>query len=152
MPGMRQYFICTLALILALSIGCGKKGPPRAPHTQPPAPACGLEAEMLEDSRVRLTWNQAGCVAGGKVDGFAVFMAREKLDKEACKNCPMNFQRIATVHVGKFNPWQTQSDKAVHMTPVLEGFRYIFKVTAFGPGGEAQDSERVSVEAIPAAP
>ena len=107
---------------------------------------------MLEDSRVRLIWNQTGCVSGGEVDGFNVFMARERLDKEACKNCPMNFQQVATVHVGKFNPWQTQPDKAVHMEPVLTGYRYIFKVVAYGPGGEARDSERVSVDALSSAP
>ncbi|MBI9074854.1 MAG: hypothetical protein JEZ02_05520 [Desulfatibacillum sp.] len=150
--GMRQYFMWALVLLFAVSMGCGKKGPPRPPHTQPPASACGLAIELLDDSRARLTWNQTVCASGGEVDGFNVFMARERLDKDACKNCPMNFQQVSIVHVGKSNPWQTQPDKAVHMEPVLEGYRYIFKVVAFGPGGDARDSERIFVEVDRTAP
>ncbi len=136
-----------LVLVCAMCLGCGKKGPPRPPDTQPPPPACSFTGENVE-GKARLTWNQSGCVAGGESDGFKVFMAREKSEKDACRNCPMNFQLVATVHVGKFNPWQTTPDKAVHVEPIQDGYRYVFKVVAFGPGGDSQDSERVTVETV----
>ena len=133
------------ALLFLMCAGCGKKDMPRPPHTQPPPPVCGLSVEK-QDGKARLTWNQAGCRPGGKVEGFLVYVHREKADKPSCTDCPMTYEKAATVHIGRPNLWRTTPDKAVHIETIQPGRRYIFKVTAFGPGGESADSEPVVVE------
>lgn len=144
-PGFFIYFALVLGLVFFLNTGCGKKGMPRPPHAALPSAVCDLSI-IKEDDSARLTWSRKGCTPGGQVDGFKVYVYREKADKEKCQECPVDFEQIATVHIGKPNLWSTTSGKAVHVEPIKKGFRYIFKVKAFGPGGESMDSEYVSVE------
>ncbi len=134
-----------IGIIFLCGPGCGKKGMPRPPHTPPPSPVCGFSVEK-EDSRARLTWSQTGCRPGGKVEGFNVYVHKERIDKPSCADCPQTFEKSATVHVGRLNPWKTTSDKAVHVESIEQGFRYIFKVVAFGPGGESENSELITIE------
>ncbi len=137
--------VIALSIVIFLGQGCGKKGMPSPPNTPPPSNVCGLSVEKV-DGRARLAWSQAGCRPGGKVNGFNVYVYKEKADKPACANCPLMFEKTATVHVGRPNLWKTAPDKAVHIEPIENGFRHTYKVVAFGPGGESMDSDYVSVE------
>ncbi len=134
-----------MAILLLASPGCGKKGPPMPPDTLPPSVVCHLKIAQ-EDGKARLTWSQSGCKPGGQVVGFYVFLHREKADKPFCQECPLDFQKVATVHVAPLDPWKTEPARAVHVESLKKGFRYVFMVTAFGPGGQSSDSDYMIAE------
>lgn len=94
-----QFAIFILIFSLALLIGCGKKGEPRAPELAAPETIRDLRAKP-EAKGIALTWSRPMRYVDGKelrdLAGFVIF--RKEISKN-CPDCPVPYRERAIVNV-----------------------------------------------------
>lgn len=92
-------FLVFASLILLLSIGCGKKGEPRAPELAMPQLIKNLTAKP-DRTGIVLTWNRPTEYVDGRsltdLTGFVIF--RKDLSP-TCPECPVPYRPLAAVNV-----------------------------------------------------
>ena len=92
-------FLVFASLILLLSIGCGKKGEPRAPELAMPQLIKNLTAKP-DRTGVVLTWSRPTEYVDGRsltdLTGFVIF--RKDLSP-TCPECPVPYRPLAAVNV-----------------------------------------------------
>ncbi len=137
-------WIIAVSFLLLVSQGCGRKGPPVAPHLQAPVAVKDLSAKVV-DCTVELGWTVPPASEAAWPDGYRIYRAR--LGVEDCEGCPMLFQRIGDVSLHETarpasgSPWALK-----WKDEVVAGFRYVYKVSAYGDGQrEGVDSNLVNV-------
>ena len=95
---MKSFFILG-GLIVLLSIGCGKKGEPRAPELATPQLIKNLTAKP-DRSGIVLTWSRPTEYVDGKpltdLTGFVIF--RKDLSP-TCPECPVPYRPLTAVNV-----------------------------------------------------
>jgi hypothetical protein len=95
---MKSFFILG-GLIVLLSIGCGKKGEPRAPELAMPQLIKNLTAKPDRNGIV-LTWSRPTEYVDGKpltdLTGFVIF--RKDLSP-TCPECPVPYRPLTAVNV-----------------------------------------------------
>lgn len=95
---MKSFFILG-GLIVLLSIGCGKKGEPRAPELATPQLIKNLTAKPDRNGIV-LTWSRPTEYVDGKpltdLTGFVIF--RKDLSP-TCPECPVPYRPLTAVNV-----------------------------------------------------
>jgi hypothetical protein len=95
---MKSFFVLGCLLVL-VSIGCGKKGSPRAPELAMPQPIKNLTAKP-DRSGIVLTWSRPTEYIDGKpltdLTGFVIL--RKELSP-TCPECPVPYRPLITVNV-----------------------------------------------------
>jgi len=90
---------CCLMPVAFSSVGCGKKGDPRAPELATPETIRDLRAQAL-DGGIALTWSRPMRYVDGKelrdLAGFVIF--RKEISK-SCPDCPVPFRERAKLNV-----------------------------------------------------
>lgn len=107
--------------------------PPLAPEV--PA-AQGLEASMNQET-VALSW-QVGSKDPSALAGFTVYRAQIDPKVDDCPGCPLIFKRIAELPASEIR-WQ--ENRSVYVDRPEGGYRYVYKVTPYGPGGTGASCE-----------
>jgi len=130
--------LCCLVLLLA---GCGKKGPPRAPHQEELPKVNNLQAVAV-DTGVKLTWALDSSVED--MIGFNVFRSKVQSEISDCPGCTRDFELVATIRVKSGETLFQLVDQYV------EGKgRFYYKVRPFDkqdrPGPDSNES-RVIIE------
>lgn len=87
------FFFCILSIISLFSLaGCGKKGDPLPPIiTLPESPAQLTYSLDSDNSTVMLRWTASSSAT------MELFRARVRLSADACKGCPLQFEKIASL-------------------------------------------------------
>lgn len=95
---MKPLLVVGLVLV-ALGLGCGKKGDPRAPELATPRPIKNLSARP-ERAGVVLTWNRpTEYVDGTEIKDLASFVIFRKDISPNCPDCPVAYRSLTTVGV-----------------------------------------------------
>ena len=95
---MKSLFVVGLILGV-LSLGCGKKGDPRAPELATPQPITNLSARS-ERPGIVLTWNRpTEYVDGTTIKDLASFVIFRKDIAPNCPQCPVAYRPLTTVNV-----------------------------------------------------
>jgi len=112
--------VMVLLLVAGGGLGCGKKGPPLAPLALIPSPPIHVSYQLTAD-QVMLQWEldpefqKKG--KGGEM-GIEIYRAGRRLSEDACKGCPLTFEKRAEV-----------SASALEYGASLEkGFRYFYRL------------------------
>lgn len=92
--------VAVLALMLTvLSVGCGKKGDPRAPELASPQVINNLSAKAAPNGAV-LTWSRpTHYVDGREIKDLASFVIYRKQIPQACPDCVVPYRPVTTVFV-----------------------------------------------------
>ncbi len=120
------------AVLLVISYiafgGCGKKGPPVAPHREKPQAVKDLR-HRLSGSNLELTWSipEKGSRQHADVTGFKVYAAKIALSESDCETCPLKFKAVADIPIQK-----TAEQNQLTFSDTLEsGYRYVFMVRGY---------------------
>jgi metal-sulfur cluster biosynthetic enzyme len=130
--------------LLLCPTGCGRKGPPVAPRIAAPVAASVLEARV-DKGRVTLDWNVPAGPEAALPEGYRIY--RADLGPADCADCPMLFAKIGELpfdsrqRPAPDKPWRLSWQDAP-----APGLRYVYKVSAYGPGREVVDSNLVGVQ------
>ncbi len=129
-------------VMLALPIaGCGKKGPPVAPHSLPLARVSDLQGALIQDT-VRLTWRHTP--ENADAVGYIVLRAQSPVSQPECPTCPLVFQKAGTVPVHR--PQRRQPHDLAFVQEVAQGFRYTYSVRPYqSSGAQGPDSDLVVI-------
>ncbi|SMC47320.1 hypothetical protein SAMN02746065_102267 [Desulfocicer vacuolatum DSM 3385] len=107
-------------LFMVVGMGCGKKGPPLAPLALTPPPPVHFTSRLTAD-RVMLQWkidSEFQKKNKGKDMGVEIYRARRVLSMDACKGCPLPFEKRADLSAGTLKYGE-----------ILEkGFRYSYRL------------------------
>jgi hypothetical protein len=153
MDRLKRITLCVWALVLVgLPItGCGKKGPPVAPHSLPLTQVNDLQGALIQDT-VRLTWRHVP--ENADAVGYIVLRAQSAVDQPQCPKCPLVFQKVGTVPVHR--PQRNKPHEMAFVQEVAEGFRYTYSVRSYASSGaQGPDSNLVVITClkdIPATP
>jgi hypothetical protein len=129
-------FMLILAGVGFLWLGCGKKGPPRAPRQPLPATVKDL-GYRIDDDRVKLSWTVPAADNSGAAYPAAVklFRSKQPAEESGCEKCPIRFSEIAELPVPA-SPTEKWGSIPMGFTEVLErGYRYFYKVIVYGRDG-----------------
>jgi hypothetical protein len=131
--------------ILLFQTGCGKKGPPITPG-RISLPAVSDLASVVEADTAVLEWSvpETKEKKDHAVAGFVIFEARNPVAESACGNCPVRFKPIAEVMA---EPGKS-GKKMKYSARIEKGFRYFFKVVAFGEKTESEGRDSNVVEFV----
>lgn len=138
---MKNYKIFPFAFFLLLCLclnGCGVKADPQPRQQKPLAEIKEVKAEKNGDM-LRLTWTVNVSDKTAAPAEFAVYRFQSPLSAEKCKNCPVPFEKTATV--------RAEDKKPFSYTETLEkGFLYMYKIAPVAENGSmGKDSETISV-------
>lgn len=141
-------FLCAIFLIpLIATGGCGKKGDPRPPLITLPEPPVQLRYSLDSDKgRAILRWSHPDLITRQKPDAgkenseirrFELFRATLRLSADACKGCPLDFEKIATL------PFPISE----YVDPIERGFTYFYRVSFYSDRNSSSPfSETVEVK------
>jgi hypothetical protein len=139
------FFLLTLAGASFLWLGCGKKGPPRAPRQPLPATVKDLSYRIDDDS-VKLSWTVPVADNPGAAypAGVKLYRFKQPADESSCEKCPIRFSEIADLPVSG-NAAGKSGSIPMSFTAVLErGYRYIYKVIVYNRDGiRGKDSNTI---------
>jgi len=126
-----------LFLCLCLN-GCGVKADPQ-PRQHKPLPEINEVKAEKNGDMLLLTWTVNVSDKTGSPAEFAVYRFKSLLSAEKCKDCPVPFEKAATV--------RAEDKKPFSYTETLEkGFLYMYKIAPVAEnGGMGKDSETISV-------
>ena len=146
MAGMDRWpirFIMVLA-ILIVTFGCGKKAPPVPPPEKAP-PAVSDLRHQFEDGQFELSWRVPEDVVQDRerVAGFTVQRSKLSLGGEDCTDCPVVFTAVAEIDASDMRHRDGQWITFAYREALEQGFRYRYKVTAFGRGRIAGTDSKV---------
>lgn len=138
-----------LVCLLLISVGCGRKAPPRAPQARPLPVVRNLTASVHE-GRVALTWKLTALERRLAKDArFALYRDELPLSAGACPTCPPRYVLVAQV---AYNPEAPQGEDG-HLFQYAEtvsgGFRYRYQVAlrlANGRQGDPSESVEVTLD------
>jgi hypothetical protein len=129
-------------LLSGIYFGCGIKGPP-VPLRQPQVPAVTNLVYQVTDQSVTLTWSLPGPLSGKQANQatFGLYRSRTALAEPACDDCPLIFEKVATV------PYvHTDTNRYSTDVPLDPGYRYGFNVRLETNGGAGTDSNPVQFD------
>lgn len=135
---MRGIFLSIILITLFISAclftGCGKKGDPLPPVGNEPKPPIHLKYSLDRDnSTVRLSWkiftrndtknSTSDTIKNQNTDikGTELFRAALRLSDNGCKNCPLQFERVAYI------PYPLSE----YSYSIERGFIYFYKVRSY---------------------
>jgi len=130
-------------VILSFSTGsCGRKASPVPPRAIPPPVVLDLSFE-LQEGQVTLAWTAPPAPRRviGRYAGFFVYRSKVPIAAPACPDCPILFERVASVPYKGEIPGQ---EEIIYTEALEAGYHYIYKVTAYTADGMAgADSNHV---------
>lgn len=132
LDGWIHILMTLILLVSALGIGgCGKKGPPVAPHEKP-TPAVNDLKGYREGERIVLAWHLPADFnhQAGELDGFRVYRSKQLLDMETCKGCPLLFERVAAIPLDRAQKAEPDASPFQYSDTIEKGYRYIYKVVS----------------------
>ena len=137
--------IIFVVLFVLHCVGCGIKGPP-VPEDSPPLPAVADLSHRLDGSTVTLAWRLSDFLSRNQTAeaNFNVYQYRSALGESMCQDCPLVFEKVATV------PYVDRGELRFATVLFLDsGYRYVLKVQLERNGqlGEAAESVRFDVPA-----
>ena len=125
-------------LWVVMGMGCGKKGPPLAPLALIPPPPVHVNYQLTAD-QVMLQWElnpefqKKG--KGGDM-GVEIYRAGRSLSEDACKGCPLSFEKRTEVPVSTLE----------YRDSLERGFRYFYRLrTIQGANIASEYSEMVEI-------
>ena len=126
-------------LVMAVGLGCGKKGPPMAPLALIPSPPINIRYQ-LESEQVILQWKlDSESLKNGKQNNMRVeiYRSRQPLSQDACNGCPLTFKKRTDL------PAATRT----YSEPLEKGFRYFYRLrTTLGMNIVSEYSEPVEFD------
>ena len=125
-----------LAMMLVVSVACGRKAPPVPPRfdgLSVPSSVVG----SVEGKTLTLTWAAAPLTERSLVTGYRVYLSTVKEGVDRCEGCPVRFEKIG----------ETGPDDRTFSFSASSGVLYILEVRAGAEGGYISDpSQRVEVD------
>jgi len=126
-------------LLMTMSMGCGKKGPPLAQLALIPPSPVHVSYQLTAD-QVMLQWEldpEFQKKGKGGDRGVEVYRARRVFSKDACKGCPLTFEKLADVPATTLD----------YSDSLERGFRYFYRLrTAQGANIVSEYSETVEFD------
>jgi len=143
MPPNRVVAVLFLA-VFSLA-GCGVKGPPTPPQTDP-LPSVAL-TYRLDGPSVQLMWTMSSALSNkqARQATFAIYRSRLDPSETDCNNCPLVFEKVAS---RPFVP--TENGRFSSETTLDPGYGYAFRVRLEIGGQAGGDSNTVRFD-FPAA-
>lgn len=143
---LQRLILAGLVCGLLLSVGCGRKAPPRAPQAQPLPVARNLSA-TVHDGLVALSWELAALELRLAKDArFALYRDELPLSAGACPTCPPRYQLVAEVPYDPEAPQGKSGHIFQYSETVADGFRYRYQVALrLANGRQGDPSESVEV-------
>jgi len=130
------FFLFILALASSLGVGCGKKGPPRAPQQPLPAMVKDLSYRIDHD-RIYLGWTIPG--ADGRSASYPatvkLFRFKQSAEDSSCEKCPIHFTEIADLPVQMKRSGKSESGSMSFEEVLERGYRYFYKVVVYNKDG-----------------
>jgi hypothetical protein len=123
-------WVWALAMAGLMIAGCGKKGPPVAPHSLPLVRVSDLQGALIKDT-VRLTWGHVP--ENADAVGYIVLRAQSPVAQPECPTCPLVFQKVGTVPVHR--PQRKKPHEMAFVQELAEGFRYTYSVRPYASSG-----------------
>jgi len=150
----RKRLAALIWVIVGLSflwVGCGKKGPPRAPR-RPLPPVVKDLAYTIHNDTVELSWTVAGTDdrSASPAAAVKVFRSRLSLEEAGCENCPVRYSVSGDIPIQVKRSQKGQAIKMNYAEFLEPGYRYYYKVICYdeyGIGG--QDSNVVQFDHNP---
>jgi len=139
--------IVALALMLVLlSVGCGKKGDPRAPELATPRVIQNLAATQTPDG-VALTWSRPTEYVDGRaltdLVSFAIF---RKEISPTCVDCPVPYRPLTTVNVEDQERFVRQKQYRYVDEEVQDKMTYRYRVSSqLRDGSLSEPSNEVEI-------
>jgi predicted small lipoprotein YifL len=153
--------ICSLLLagLLALSSGCGKKGPLVPPEALAPAPVADL-ALAQKGSRFQVSWSAPSREEGGAqlkdLAGFLLFRRVVLPPAEDCEECPTAYRELQRIDLDYLKAVRRIGNRFIYDDyDLARGKTYQYKLRSFmSDGTESKDSNKArrSVLAPPPVP
>jgi hypothetical protein len=116
--------------------GCGKKAPPRPPRLIA-LPAVKDLSKSIKENALTLTWRSQAAKESSRSDlaGYYVYRSKRQLPGNDCQDCPLVFQRVAKILIGRQHSKGTTDNLMSYRETLQRGYQYIYKVVAFADGG-----------------
>jgi len=126
------FCLCILSIICLFSlVGCGKKGDPLPPIITLPAPPQLTYSLDSDNATVMLRWTASSS------ETMELFRARVRLSADACKRCPLQFEKIASL----------PSSISEYRESLERGFIYFYRIKSYtGSNRSGSLSETVELE------
>jgi len=118
-------FFFIIFFIFFLS-GCGKKGPPLPPSHERPLAVDNLSYSIKGDT-LGLRWTVPEKHSKAEPAGFIVLRSRKKIDKSDCKDCPLRFEQVADMPVGR----AAEGKNLKYQERLKKGYKYTYKVYVY---------------------
>ncbi len=140
----RKWMVALLLLLVGSSllwIGCGKKGPPRAPQRPLPVAVKDLEYTVRNDI-VELNWTVPGKAQNRSAAppvAVKVFRSRLSAEEAGCENCPIRFAKSVDIPIQSQRSEKSKPIRMSYSEFIEPGYHYIYKVIVFdeyGIGGK----------------
>jgi len=126
---MKSLFVVGLILGV-LSLGCGKKGDPRAPELATPKPITNLSART-ERAGIVLTWNRpTEYVDGQALKDLASFVVFRKDISPTCADCPVAYRPLTTVGVEDREKFVKQKKYSYVDEQAMPNMTYRYRVSS----------------------
>jgi len=127
-------------LILAVVV-CGRKSPP-VPASYQELPVVGDVTAGLEKNNLRLSWTLPECKGNpdDQVSGFFVYRYMGKKASLECKDCPVQFQRVAEIPLRDMDTML--KSKIIYQETLLPGQYYYYRVSCYSKTGDEGDMSK----------
>jgi predicted small lipoprotein YifL len=125
--------LTVLFLVISLSC-CGKKGPPIPPDTPSLFPVTKVDAKLLDDNVLELSWIAQAGKGASVPDGFRIYRSKQSLADPECPGCPDVFEMVSELTVA-FSLWGWTERQVNYHETLEDGYIYRYKVMAYTYSG-----------------
>ena len=143
-PAVFTLIVAMILAMVALTGGCGKKGPPEPP-TGSRTPRVKDLGYSISGNTLTLSWSipQPDEKAQLPVAGFRIYRAQQPESERECPNCPILFKEIGDVPVRGADPGLTEQPPILFTDTLQSGYRYFYKVHGYSGNGIPSRSSNV---------
>lgn len=132
--------------LVLLLVSCGKKGPPMLPEMLSLPEVTDLEAKILSDTIVELSWTLPVTNGVPLADGFRIYRSKKAIETSECPGCPDEFERVADRETD-FKLLGRPETRYSYRETIERGYRYRYKIIAYTQNGVKSNwSNMVRVE------
>ncbi len=141
-----QALLLAVVLLFCMTLGCGKKGPPKPPETYPLPVVKNLDKDII-NGWLSLHWPIPDEKGGPPLSGFYVLRSKTSADEEKCDNCPKIFKRVADIAMDDNTYVNMAQRRVVYRETMEKGYSYIYKVVCYSKrSGQSKESDVVAFE------
>ena len=132
----KSFYLFIIIFFIFFLSGCGKKGLPVPPLHERPVAVDNLSYD-IKNGTLWLRWTVL--VKNSKTDpaGSIVLRSRKKINKSACKDCPLRFEQVADISAKRAKAGM----RFKYQERLQKGYQYTYKIYVYS---QIQTKSRVS--------